>query len=85
MALDLMEFENGSKLVSNGYDLTYVDTKGQATDVIFDNEHRHAKELNGAIYDENLRYLKATDDIVVFVNLEGKSFTVACDEVATKD
>lgn len=82
MAIDLLEFENGTKLVTNGYDLTYVDSKGQATDIIFDNKRRHAKELNGALYDEGLRYLKATDDIVVFVNLEGTSFTVACDEIA---
>ncbi len=83
MALDLMEFGDGSKIVTNGYDLTYVDSKDQATDIVFDDQKRLSKELNGAIYDEGLRYLKATDDILVFVNLEGKSFTVACDEIAS--
>ena len=85
MALDLMEFGDGSKLVSNGYDLTYVGSDNQATDLVFDSDKRYAKELNGAIYDEGLRYLKATDDIVVFVNLEGKSYTLACDEIATPE
>ena len=36
MALDLMQFGDGSKIVTNGYDLTYVDSKDQATDIVFD-------------------------------------------------
>lgn len=81
-AVDLIRFACGSRLVTNGYDLIFMNAAGEffqiATNSIELPSHH-------AMFEQQLRWLKATDSEVVFVNVEGESHMIAVDIEATED
>jgi len=80
-ALDIMKFECGSKLMTTGYELLFMtDTEDVYKVTTLD----HELVVNDAAYAEsNIKYLKATDDIVVFINILGESFKIAENDEVT--
>lgn len=82
-AIDLMKFECGSKLVTNGYDLLFLDKDSNAYRIAADIYLEDIKK--GAYFEQDLRWLKANDYEVVFVNIEERSFKIVQDETATAD
>ena len=80
-AIDLIRFGVGSRLLTNGYDLIFMNSSGEffsiATNSIPLPSHQ-------CIFEQDLRWLKATDSEVVFVNVEGESHAIAIDLLATE-
>ena len=79
-ALDIMRFGCGSRLVTDGYTLTFVGDDGLAAEITISES---AKLGPGVEFESGLRWLKATDASVVFVNIEGESCVVVQDEYVT--
>ena len=85
--IDIIRFGVGSRLITNGYDLIFMtcpDGVKNAEGYIVatssdDNDHQNA------CFESGLRWLKASKEKVVFVNIEGESMTLAQDEEATKN
>lgn len=79
--IDLLAFGNGSKLVTTGYDLVFVNAYGDAFQITaglpVDKEHT-------SYFADGMRFLKATDSQVVFVNIEGESTCIAIDQHAVQ-
>lgn len=80
--LDIMSFSIGSKLITNGYDLIFVNTQGDGYIVA---KMDHEPVVRDAYFESGLRWLKATDRKIVFVNIEGQATALAEDEVATQN
>lgn len=78
-AIDILHFSCGTKLVTNGYDLIFVNKDGMANLITFDNEPFKF----GALFEEGLKFIKATDTAVVFVNINGEAYKIAEDRQAT--
>ena len=76
----LMNFKLGSKLVTNGYDLMFIDKCGKACNITTNSIKTPS---DACVFEQNLRWLKATDSQIVFVNVEGESTAVAMDGYAT--
>lgn len=83
-ALDILRFSSGSRLVTNGYDLIFITANGDAYKVAIDTDIMECMK-DKAYFEQDLRYLKATDTEVVFVNIEGASFKIVEDKTATQD
>lgn len=81
-AINLMVFKNKSKLVTNGYDLVFIDKHGTACNLTTCST---PFQENGCVIQQNLRWLKATDNQIAFVNIEGQTTTIAFNGFATKD
>lgn len=81
--LDLITFKCGSKLVTTGYELLFVNIAGDAT--LITTNSLDTPGPYPAPATENLRYLKATDNEVVFVNIDGVSCRIVEDRTVTKD
>lgn len=77
--LDIMRFDCGSRLVTNGYDLIFVTADGDAYIVATCD---HEPTVNDAVFESGLRWLKSTASEIVFVNIEGQSTIIARDEKA---
>lgn len=79
--IDIMNFACGTKLVTDGYELYFVNSAHESIKMtILDNPLPY----NDIKYFENdLRYLKATDSCLVFVNVEGTTYKIIEDEEAT--
>lgn len=82
MCLDIMRFGIGSRLITNGYDLIFVTTEGDGYIV---SKLDHTPTVTKAYFESGLRWLKATDDKIVFVNIEGQTTILAEDELATQN
>ena len=78
----LMKFKMGSKLITNGYELIFIDKNLSAYAVT---TAQTSKPSDACIFEQDLRWLKATDNQIVFVNVEGESTAIAIDYYATKD
>lgn len=79
-ALDIHKFACGSKLVTNGYELLFIDVHGDAYQVTtnsLDLPYKHA------LVEQDLRWLKASDSCIAFINVEGESTKIAVDYEAT--
>lgn len=66
--LDIVRFGCGSRLVTDGYDLVFVDNAGQGYIV---SKVDHTPHPHAACYESGLKWLKASDDCVTFTNVEG--------------
>lgn len=73
--IDIFAFANNCKLCTNGYDLYFKNSKDQAINVT-----EQYVEVNGKsiVTDGNIQFLKATDDLVIFNNIEDKAIKI-CD------
>ena len=78
--LDIMRFRAGSRLVTDGYELIFLPkpVPGAMPDAFI--VAPYDKQLpSGATFDSGLKWLKATDSQIVFVNIEGQSTVLASD------
>lgn len=74
-AIDIMVFDIGSKLVTDGFDLYFIEANtGNAIKIT---NLDLVPQLNGALFESNLKWIKATDNCIVFVNIEGQSCIIA--------
>ena len=80
--INLMVFKQKSKLLTNGYDLIFVDKFGKACNITTCDT---PFQSTGCVIEQDLRWLKATDNQIAFVNIEGHSTTIAFNGPATKD
>lgn len=79
-AIDIHRFACGSKLVTDGYVLLFIDVNGDAYQITtnqLDLPHRHA------LVEQKVKWLKASDQCVAFINIEGESTKIAVDYEAT--
>lgn len=81
-ALDIIHFATGSKLVTTGYELLFINKNGTAYQITTES---HPLTVKSAYFEDGLRYLKATKDCLVFINIEGTSYKIIEDKEATKD
>lgn len=79
-ALDVMCFANGTKLVTDGYELMFIDTKCNMTRVAADSSF---KCNAAACSDGATKWLKASKDLVIFNRIDGTSFKIVEDETST--
>ena len=80
-AIDIMTFECGSKLMTTGYELLFMTDSG---DVYKLTTVDHDLPGNAGAYAEsNLKYLKATDDALVYTNILGDSYKIVENEEVT--
>lgn len=80
MAIDILVFGCGSKLVTDGYDLFFLTKTG--------NGHKLTSSeqcVNESYFESGLRFLKTTNSTLVFVNIEGTAFKIIEDTCATQD
>ena len=82
-AIDILRFAIGSRLVTNGYDLLFKPANSNdfyqvATNMV------PIQPKAPCMFEQELRWLKATDSMIVFVNIEGESTQIACDYEATQ-
>lgn len=84
--MDIMQFECGSRLVTNGYDLVFITAPSgeQPGDGYVLATTDHEVTVHEAYFESGLRWLKASKEKLVFVNIEGDSITLAEDEFATE-
>lgn len=81
-AVHIMDFACGSKLVTDGYDLIFVNAKGTA-DIVAMLDHKPT--VDAAVFSSATKWLKATKDCITFTNIEGQTTTLADnDEADTK-
>lgn len=73
------QFDIGSSLTTTGYELIF-NTKDDQSYIIAVTDHKLV--VKDALFESGLRFLKATDDTVVFVNIEGQSNILAKSNVA---
>ncbi len=75
----IMDFACGSKLVTDGYDLIFVNSKGTA-DTVAMLDHRPT--VDAAVFSSNTKWLKATKDCITFTNIEGQTTKLADNDEA---
>lgn len=83
-AIDILVFHSKSKLCTDGYNLYFVEAGGDVHKLTFESRPYTLFE-NEALFEKQLRFLKATDNCVVFVNILGESFKLAENEIATQN
>lgn len=81
-AVDIMCFGVGSKLLTNGYDLLFQNVDGDFFQIATNSIDIPSKQC---MFEQDLRWLKATDSQIVFVNVEGESTCIAYDGSAAQD
>lgn len=79
-AIDIHRFACGSKLVTNGYELLFITGGGDAYQITTNSLELPYKH---ALIEQDLRWLKASDSCVAFINIEGESTRIAVDYEAT--
>lgn len=79
--IDIHQFACGSKLVTTGYELFYVNARGEAISLTLDSTRKTAFPK---VVDSGLRYLKASADCLVFVDFDGQSHKIVEDVEATQ-
>lgn len=80
--ISLMKFKMGSRIITNGYDLIFIDNRKQACNITTSST---SVPSDACVFEQDLRWLKATDNQIVFVNVEGQSTSIAMNGFATKD
>jgi len=75
-AIDIVRFGCGSRLVTDGYELIFVTSAGDAYIVT---KREKQPVVKAAQFESGTRWLKATDSQLVFVNIEGESCILATD------
>ena len=80
-AIDLIRFACGSRLVTDGYALIFMNKAGEFYQIT-----TNSIKLPdySCMFEQNLKWLKATDSEVVFINVEGESTAIVCDIEATQ-
>lgn len=86
--IEIMTFSEGPRLVTDGYDLYYqrADRSGLAYDKTLFKLNDKAKEVKELDRDKyvklinDIRFLKATDDIIVFVNVDNEVYKISSSE-----
>jgi len=85
--LDVFVFGAGSKLITNGYDLIFV-TAPKSDDTPGDGYYVAASstesDTSTALFESGLRWLKASKDKIVFINIEGENISLIEDFEATQ-
>ena len=72
-----MRFANGTRLVTTGYELLFVDSKMQATKIATEDDPILID--TGSYSEHGMKWLKASKDTLVFTNIEGKSYKIVED------
>ena len=80
-AIDLIRFGVGSRLLTNGYDLIFMNKNHEFFSIATNSIN---VPNQACMFEQNLRWLKATDSEVVFINVEGESTAIAIDIEATQ-
>lgn len=75
--IDIMCFECGSKLCTDGYNLIFITENNDAYIVATSETTR---VVNAAVFESNAKWLKATDSQVYFTNIEGITTVIAYDD-----
>lgn len=81
-ALDILRFGCGSRLVTTGYELLFVNASGEAYQITTAD---HQLTTRDAEFETGLQYLKASDSRLVFVNIEGQASELCRDERTPKE
>ena len=81
-AIDLMRFGVGSRLLTNGYDLVFMDDSGDYYQVTTRSTKLPSEHC---MFEQDLRWLKATDSQLVYVNVEGDAFQIIDDGEASSN
>jgi hypothetical protein len=79
IGFDIITFAAGSKLTTDGYDLFFVKKSG---DIHKLTSVEHC--VHEAYFESGLRFIKATDKMLVFVNIEGVAYKIIEDSTATQ-
>ena len=82
--MDIINFACKSKLTTDGYDLIFVTANGDAYKLTMTEQHLEGF-FPGVYFDGGLRFLKASKECLVFTNIEGTTFKLAEDELATQN
>lgn len=80
-AIDLIRFSVGSRLVTDGYDLLFMDSSKNFYQVT---KSSIQIETHSCMFEQDLRWLKATDSQIVFINVMGESFALVVDQESTQ-
>lgn len=80
--IDVQVFECGSKLCTDGYCLVFM-TRDKLPFVVAADSSEHA--VRDAVFESGLKWLKATKERIIFVNIEGMMTSLAVSEDATDD
>lgn len=83
--VDIAEFECGTKLLTNGYELVFAAPTGEidqySGEPMIDGYVLagcdHTPTVDAAAFEQGMRWLKATNSQLVFVNVEGQSTVLA--------
>lgn len=80
-AIDIIRFACKSRLVTDGYVLLFMNRAGEFYQIT-----TNSIQLpdSSCMFEQKLKWLKATDSEVVFINVEGESTAIACDIEATQ-
>ena len=78
MAEDIMEFECGSKLITDGYELIFVTADDELYTITIATEKA---QIGRAVYEHGLKFLKASDSQLVFVNILGECYQICEDDM----
>ena len=86
-AIDLIRFGCGSRLLTNGYELMFMTAKSVNGDGDFYTIASSYIELpsHSCLAEQNLRWLKATDSQIVFININAEVTQLAGDKCKTND
>jgi len=68
-AITILEFENSSKLLTDGYELYFENTLGNITKITLVEDQLNVKDN---YVQTELQYIKASDNFLHFVNFDGK-------------
>jgi hypothetical protein len=87
-AIDLIRFDCGSRLITNGYDLMFMPAKSIENDTAYCYKiAMNSTELPGksCLAEQKMQWLKATDSQIVFININGEVTQLICDICATNN
>lgn len=86
-ALDIIRFENGARLMTNGYELLFMSKRDIEHDYNCYRITTNSSELpnKSCLMEQNLQWLKATDSQIVFININGEVTQLICDIEYTND
>ena len=79
--IEMFRFHDGSMLVTDGYELYYVDTKGCCCKITAV-EDKHVIDQN--LVPSGIQYLKATDNALFFVNFDNRACKICEDPSITQ-
>ena len=80
--LDIIRFDIGSRLITNGYDLMFLDVDN---DIHIVTKLDHDQVVPDSTFECDLRWLKASKSTITFTDIEGHATILACDRLATQD